>query len=802
MKKTVKMLTMLSAALLAAVLLIAGCEGPVGPQGESGTPGTPGADGKPGEDGTPGTDGEQGGSGAPAAPGTGGGLGYPVFNSGYFDDDSWALLFTNSDKVQLLTGVEGIVGTIPEGKTLEIAGKVPVGSSPGTLTIKGTVDILAKGNLTNGHGGVGINPYIIEGGSLRVVGKIYYTSALFNASGTGPAEGVTIDPQTGTVDMADSVGTSDVNKAFLVLNSVEWPKDTLATADITPLTNWTGAKRLILTGEDGAAALSGALDVSPSGKGKLEIACELDLGAYTLTGSDAGTGNITVTEAGSINLSNVAGTLVGKIGVNGAINVSAGITTAAIPAEVDLTAATLTSGNDSAILTLPNAARSIGTIDLANNFEIAGPTVDSALSVVTVKNSAAKTLTLPPVTVSVERFEIDGTSALSIAGKSASMTLAAAPNKTVAVTGAGGLTLGDNLAVGTGTPVINIASGSNVTATALTPFGTVADLAAKVSGAGTVDLTAVALPIGTALTFGPHITTSGGVTLTANATFNQGLSASVTNADAGADITLTLNGADSILTALTSVATSDAHALILAGTGNVTVSGAVTATKNLRVTNTGTVSFPGPDTVNIIATGKYLEVGSSSSVKAGTFLTFGPGKYTASGTTSFSYGADTLKSTTSNNDALILGDADGAKLTLGNGATANTNTFIASGAVVTLSGTGMGSITVSASGVLAFGATGKMVLGDGTVALGSTGRLTLVAGSIISGFSDTDNTTVNTGTGITAGFTGTGYTSGVDVPVTGVGLLAGVITGSGEGGSFVGTSPAGGILAKGSAIGK
>jgi filamentous hemagglutinin len=636
-----------------------------------------------------------------------------------------------------------------------------------------------------------------------VVGKIYYTSALFNASGTGPAEGVTIDPQTGTVDMADSADTSDVNKAFLVLNSVEWPKDTLATADITPLTNWTGNKRLILTGEDAAASLNGALDVSPSGKGKLEIACKLDLAQYTLTGSAEGTGNITVTEAGSIKLSNAGGTLVGKIPVNGAINVSAGITTAAIPAEVDLTAATLTSGNDNAVLTLPNAARSIGTIDLvANNLEIAGPSGDSALSVVTVKNSGAKTLTLPPVTVSVERFETDSEgNTLTIAGKTSSMTLTAAPNKTVAVTGAGGLTLSNNVLVGTGTPVINIASGSNVTAATLTPLGTVADLAAKVSGAGTVDLATVPLSIGTALTFGPHITTSGDVTLTANATFNQGLSAPVINTGADGTVTLTLNGAESTLTTLNSAVVL--QTLALAGTGNVTVSGIVTAAGNLEVNSTGIVSFAVNDATNTLATGKSLTVGSSSSVKAGTFLTFGPGKYTAGGTNGFSYGNSILKATSVANDILALGTEAENKLTLGGTDTSNV-TFTASGAMVTLSGAGVGSITVlPAPGALALGEKADLKLGDGTVALGSGGKLSLVSGSKISGFSDTTNTTVNSGTGMTAGFTGTGYTSGVDVPAAaGVGLSAGVITGAGDGGSFVGTAPTGGILAKGSAIGK
>jgi hypothetical protein len=297
--------------------------------------------------------------------------------------------------------------------------------------------------------------------------------------------------------------------------------------------------------------------------------------------------------------------------------------------------------------------------------------------------------------------------------------------------------------------------------------------------------------------------------LTASATFNQGLSAPVTNSGATtADVTLTLNGADSTLATLTSAGTG--KKLILAGNGKVTVGGAVVATENLEVTSAGAVSFAVEAQTNTIATGKSLTVGNSSSVKAGQYLTFGPGKYTAGGANGFAYGNNILKALTNADGTLALGDAETGKLTLGGSDDVGNVTFTAATAV-TLRGSGTGAIIVSAGGNLTLGTKADLKLGAGTVALGNAGKLTLGNGSIISGFT----VAANGGTGLIttaqqgadASFKGTvdsvAYNSGVTPASTGAGYTkpseSGLITGS-DTYTITGSADNGGVLTAASKV--
>jgi fibronectin-binding autotransporter adhesin len=628
---------------------------------------------------------------------------------------------------------------------------------------------------------------VIDGGELAVDGKIVYSEALFN--GSALAAGVSFG-SLGAAVIDDSAEASDVNNAFVVLSSVEWPTETaLTAADITALSNWTGNKRLILSGEN---TPSGNLDVSA--KGKLEIAADLILnGNYTLKGSSSGAGNITVAEGGSIVLGHTDAKLEGGIKVNGKISMGNFTLGTAIPATVDLSAGALASTASTAAFNLAGSAWEIGALEMGGSLTITGAT---GLTVGTLKNTAVGTLTLPNIPVSVNLVET-----ISPAGGLITVAGAgdAAGSLTVGtVTGATGLTLtAGSVKVGT----INIAAGSNITTTALTPFGTVADLASnKVTGAGTVDLGSTALEItAAALTFGPHIKTTGGVTLTKDATFNQGLTAAtngVVNTGAGTTVTLTLNGADSTLATLTSAVT--AQKLILAGNGKVTVGGAVIATGDLEVTSAGAVSFAVADQANTIAGAKSLIVGSNSSVKAGQYLTFGPGTYTAG--TGFSYGNSVLKAGAENN-TLTLGSS-GIVLKGGDG----NASFTASVGMVTLNSTA-GSIIVSPEAILTFGVA-DLALGNGVVAVGEGGQIALVEGSKISGFS---NTALDTATAdgdlegatvkgpVNGGFTT--YLGGFTVSNSTLTLGSGTLTGGAGGASYTGKATGGGVLTKASVIG-
>jgi hypothetical protein len=564
---------------------------------------------------------------------------------------------------------------------------------------------------------------------------------------------------------------------------VVWPTTGFVAA-IPTLTNWKGAKRLILSG---ANDITTNLDLS-SGKGKLEIGNggSLSIGNATLTGAGGDTGNITVAEGGSIVLTNAGATLAGTIEVDGAISMGNITLTNAIPTTVHLENGALQSTGDTAVFKLAASAWEIGALNLDGALTIAEVTTN--LTVGRISNTTASVLTLPGIPVSVTRIETHSSATLTVAGAAGTTLLAG----TVA-TGTGGLTLGANVVVGN---ITDLTANSKIGITTFaTHFPLLSDLASKVTGPGTVDVDSQALLIESALTFKARIETDGLVTVKANTAFNHGLTATagVTNAAAGTPVTLTLGGD------LTGALTAAAAGLTLTGT-NVAISGAVTATEGLTVT--GTVAFNNSD--NIMPTGKSLTVGTGAAVKAGNFLTFGPGTYIGDGTGSFTYGANVLKSTANNDDALYLGNTTtGIKL---GGTVLATNIFTASGATVILSGLGDGSITVPASGVLTFGTTADLALGtgDGVVALGNVaggtgGKLALadVATSRISGFGAGSTLLGPNWDGST--FKSGNYSSGLIT--TGTGAFGSNAVQGNSGYVITGALPSGGVLTKDSAVG-
>jgi hypothetical protein len=150
MKKTVKILTMLLAALLVGLLLVTACTNPT-----NGDPGTPGKDGAPGvgEEGKPGEDGEQGEQGEAGGTGPEGkpGLNIETINQGTVNAGLLTTLYGRGvDTVVVAnpaTLTYGLDYVIPQNKTLVISGSVSLsGGTSRVNAINGTFD-LTRGTL-------------------------------------------------------------------------------------------------------------------------------------------------------------------------------------------------------------------------------------------------------------------------------------------------------------------------------------------------------------------------------------------------------------------------------------------------------------------------------------------------------------------------------------------------------------------------------------------------------------------------------------------------------------------------------
>ncbi|MDR1468347.1 MAG: hypothetical protein LBT00_03535 [Spirochaetaceae bacterium] len=624
-------------ALLSVSLFLAGCGDPeTGPAGTSGSSGNPG---------------------------------YPVVSSGALGNTQWDQLFIGNDKVRLITGVSSITGTIPAGKTLEVAGTVPVADTS-TLTVKGTVHILETGSVTSGSS----TNIELDGGSLKVDGSVFGAGGLF-PGGNSLAAGVSFGAK-GFLD-AGSGNAAAVNMAF----SLGVPRvQTTATTvldDLTALPDWTAGKTLI-TG--GAITPSGNLNLAAVA-GNLVIASTLTLdNSEVLTASTGG--NVTVSETGGIVLGSAGASLAGKIKVYGGIGTNSVLTTA-IPATVDLSEGTIGSTADTASFKFPAEDVTIGSIALTtNSITITGAT---GLTVVdTISNSAAKTLTLPAGTVTVKRIATHASNALTIAGAAGTIV------RPALVTGSGGtgsLAVGANVVLNGDISLVN-----TITLNGLANLG--ANAAAQLTQLGKITggevATTVAVDFTAATTVKTKLTTTGVVTISENTRFNAG--ASLTNVanvlkdgkklivgggapvSLGANLALgtgvyaaagdvTLNGtAGSITTA----ATAEKGLTVTADGASTTNYFSLTTTAASAATFVATASNTAGDPVVFSAAG--ISIPANTGANAGAKLTAGTaggankGKITVRGTPDIALG---VKSDATQAGSLVL--IDGAILDVGAG---------------------------------------------------------------------------------------------------------------------------------------
>jgi hypothetical protein len=306
---------------LALVFGLFACEGPVGPAGVPGTPATPG-----------------GGPGA-------------LVYSGTIDANDLSELFAENNAVRLVSGSTNVVGTVPAGKTLQVAGAVAVGSSStDALAVEGKLEILETGALT-ADGSTKGAVTLVSGGTLAIKGSFTPDASFF--SGTSLPAGVSFSG--GAVSGAYSATQAD---AFFGQGVPKVVTTTVnAVQAIAALgTHFTAGKTLILLASN---TLAGALDLS----GKAGSLIVNGGGIIVAAGNDV-TGPIALTDGGTISVTTAA--LAGKIDARDgklAYSGTAGANTATF---VGNTIGTIVHATGTSAAALPATVTSIGTVSIAH----------------------------------------------------------------------------------------------------------------------------------------------------------------------------------------------------------------------------------------------------------------------------------------------------------------------------------------------------------------------------------------------------------------------------------------------------
>jgi hypothetical protein len=647
--------------------------------------------------------------------------------------------FAIHDVVQLDSGTTGttVVGLVPAGKTLIIAGTVGIGPAK-PLIVNGRVEIKAKATFSTVLGTLAkeSNGSIYTGGEL-VLAPQYYDYPIITARTAFEAGAILSLPGAAAATINEFFGKPGINN---IKNNTL----TLTGSDVTTLANWTGAKKLLL--EHNAALNLTGFDLSAETLGKLEIGknVTVTIPAGGAVKAQATSANVTITAGGKIILPSATTghvDLQGKIIVNGgalsANGTSAAVTTTPIPGDVDLSKGYLTVENaaNTVTITLPDASVTIGGIIASDNLTIAGPAASAVITVGSITGATGKVLTLPGVTVEAGEIGLPA-GILTIAGP------AGAPAATLKPAKVSGAANGELTFTGT-----NIALAGPIDLSAIITIPDLLNLGqttdqlaqlAKITG-GTVKVTPAITFNGAAASdtvFSTAIVGAADSTITTSSTFKEGLTSAgkVLSAGAPGGIIITL-GKDSVFTG----------GLDVQGTGGVTIAGSGRLALTAALTAGGPVTFTGGNVTLAAAantlSSTVLTVGPRTTVTAGGII-FSEGVYTAAGVITIAAATNVISGAAAT-DTLALGSNDPATaklLTLAGGASTGTFTLTGSG-TATLSGTGNGAIVVTpatAAAILTVGAAAEIKLGDGIIALGYArtfpGSLALTNGAKLSGF--------------------------------------------------------------------
>jgi hypothetical protein len=657
--------------------------------------------------------------------------------------------FTNNDVIRLVSGAT-VAGTVGAGKTLEIAGEVDIDSDGLVIESGGRVNILETGVLDATTGEIELVP----GGALAIDGDLILAWLIAEeVLADGIPAGVSFGPN-GAIDLAAD-GTDDhvdylfskgvpgvVSSAIIQLGGAK-----------PAIPNWVGGRRLILS----AANVNTTSDVELSGKGVLVVRDTLNLnwsadGIYPHTLKSTGSGGIVIAQNGTLALNDSVLPTAISIKVNGALTTNGAITTLAIPANVDLSAATLIpAGTGFSTFTFGPRAVNIGNIALINGIPltIAGEANGSSSAIVNlnVKNivnlaGAAAQLNLPAGITAVDRIIPSSTQVLNIGG-GAHTTLRPL---TISGTGTVQLVSPDLVLNGrielTTTTVLGLAANRNLGSDNDAQLAQLAQIIGGRVNAGGLHFDLTGGTYYTALTTTGDLRISGTVTFGAYGAPAEEIQARSLYALDGAG---TINGPSRIVL-----------------NGDLIVSDTITFNNLGGLTLTAAAAG---STQNTIANGQSIIVGPSGWISAGA-LRLNQGTYTAVGQVTIDANTGTITTGIAQNDGLIiaatLGDTVN-NITLFAAAASASATFTATagtgGVPVALSGTGItipsdtgasGAIfevsgTSTTVGVVTVKGTGKITLG----AAATKGSLVLNNGAQLA--SDVDSyTALNTDYGTAA----------------------------------------------------
>jgi hypothetical protein len=657
--------------------------------------------------------------------------------AGYFDD---------VHIIKLATNVTGVSGVVPAGKTLQIAGPIPVIANE-VLTINGgTVHILETGalNIDNTVGDI-----VWTSGALVIEGDLVIDPSVppsfITADGFVPGW-ISFGP-TGAVDMVDADADA-IDAAFGTgVPAVKVDPTSTPLADLSLFPHWIPGRKLIVYG---AHTTTDVLDLS--GKGTLVIGIANTTGPNSdsltidqITNQNAflvsrGGGNIVVDKDASLILT-ADGWLPGNIPITVYGKLSAGTAVIEeIPPSVDLSQGTLTAvanttptftfgyrGVNIAKIELPATGGSI-TIDgvpLANT--VRQPVILNVGSIVPNAAPAAAALNLPAGTTTVDKIITGGVGAILTLGTTANGHEADPPETVKTV-------FRPNIIAGTSNVVL-------VRGPRLELRGGPIDL----SNTLVLDTDNLGLdwPAQLALIIGGSVSTRGDhLTLTDGQVLNTQL---VNTGEVDISGTITFNRSAQLAKVIVSApaVVSGRGTFAITTTNSLVVNDDVTFSIKGFGLDAGVAIADGATSAVTIADGKSITLGADTQFTVGSNLTLTEGQYKATGDVGIAVATANVIITTGDDagDGLTIGNSTDSitlfakaasaaatftavkgngdeAVVFGNGGIVIPAAGAADGAKLTVSGTAVGEVTVAGASAITLGtgtAKGSLILLDGAL---------------------------------------------------------------------------------------
>ncbi|MDR1909565.1 MAG: hypothetical protein LBQ35_06585 [Spirochaetaceae bacterium] len=602
-----------SVALMAVMLIVAGCEGPVGPEGPAGSDGAPGAEGTPGAAGEPGANGG-GGAGADGNDGQDGASGLPGLTvltgplstkaiQRYIDNTAYDVEFAG------VTQSDAGVVTIPAdraAKAVKFVGPAAYKLGPGisvlAIVAEEAVSIQA-GATIDGNGQTIIAPAALAADIGGTAGLL--ASANPSYAGVGPFNVLQDNP---AIPVAIS-GNELAGKTLTVFgNATVSAAAALGAATINVTDDLAVNATLAATG---GINVLGDLTTNATGAitGSVNVGGDVTFGAAqtALTGLTAG-GDVTagtgpyydVTSSGTID---VGGDLTAKdititsgyIDVDGLIS-AANINTSAANGNLVATSLVLTG----------NLNTGTGTVYVAGDAEVGGAITSGAVTTTNGGDLTAESLTATGVVTVAGKLEAD------------EVTVTGAYALTAGSLDVDELTLGENLTVTSRADIDTLvtASGSVLTFNGVTTISEdindAVQLPFVIDGTGEVTLTAE-LPDTSGGTNKITIKNTGGVTLSAVNTIAENFKATgviivgeaTTGVIIASDTDLTVPGNGAYIEVPTT-----GSLVAGGGTGAVTIAGATLKQGTYEAANAAAATLK-------LAAATEIEVGTGGSITIG-----------------------------------------------------------------------------------------------------------------------------------------------------------------------------------------